>query len=143
MNPIDQLDHIAITVKSHRLLKTLLKENPKLEGIMRNSKNEIEARIGLREWVLDELRQRPQALAYYESRASGRDAFEADSFLDPDAQEFTMFVSTWNDGEAFEGAVVSFDGPRIATYYVTKRSDEEPKLLVAFNEEGEGVFSCE
>jgi lysine 2,3-aminomutase len=82
MNPIDQLDHIAITVKSHRLLKTLLKENPKLEGIMRNAKNEIEARIGLREWVLDELRQRPQALAYYGSRASGRDAFEALSWSD-------------------------------------------------------------
>jgi lysine 2,3-aminomutase len=82
MNPIDQLDHIAITVKSHRLLKALLKENPKLEGIMRNAKNEIEARIGLREWVLDELRQRPQALAYYEGRASGRDAFEALSWSD-------------------------------------------------------------
>ena len=63
MRPIEQLDHIAITVKSHRLLKTLLKENPKLEGIMRNSKNEIEARIGIREWVLEELCQRPQALA--------------------------------------------------------------------------------
>jgi lysine 2,3-aminomutase len=82
MNPIDQLDHIAITVKSHRLLKTLLKENPKLEGIMRNAKNEIEARIGIRDWVLDELRQRPQALAYFEGSAVGREAFEALSWSD-------------------------------------------------------------
>ena len=82
MNPIDELDHIAISVKSHRLLKSLLKENPKLESIMRNSKNEIEARIGIREWVLDELRQRPQALAYYEGQATGRDAFDALSWSD-------------------------------------------------------------
>jgi hypothetical protein len=66
MTPIEELDRIAIDVKSHRLLKTLLKENPKLDEIMRNSKNEIEARIGLRDWVMEELRQRPQALAYYE-----------------------------------------------------------------------------
>jgi lysine 2,3-aminomutase len=82
MNPIDELDRIAITVKAHRLLRQLLKENPKLEEILRNSKNEIEARIGIREWVLDELRQRPQALAYYEGRSSGRAAFEALSWSD-------------------------------------------------------------
>jgi lysine 2,3-aminomutase len=82
MNPIEQLDRIAITVKSHRLLKTLLKENPKLEEIMRNSKNEIEARIGIREWVLEELRERPQALAFYEGEATGRQAFEALSWSD-------------------------------------------------------------
>ena len=29
MRPIDELDRIAITVKSHRLLKALLKENPR------------------------------------------------------------------------------------------------------------------
>jgi len=82
MNAMDQLDRIAITVKAHRLLRQLLKENPRLEEILRNSKNEIEARIGIRNWVLDELRQRPQALAYYEGRSSGREAFEALSWSD-------------------------------------------------------------
>ena len=77
MTPIDELDQIAINVKSHRLVRTLLKENPKLEQILRNSKNEIEARIGIREWVLEELSQRPQALAYYEARSADRQAFEA------------------------------------------------------------------
>ncbi len=94
MNPIDELDHIAITVKSHRLLKALLKENPKLESIMRNSKNEIEARIGIREWVLDELRERPQALAYYEGQASGRDAFDALSWSDYAAIRLLDYVDT-------------------------------------------------
>jgi lysine 2,3-aminomutase len=82
MTPIEELDRIAIDVKSHRLLKTLLKENPKLDEIMRNSKNEIEARIGLRDWVMEELRQRPQALAYYEGTHSDRAAFESLSWSD-------------------------------------------------------------
>ena len=55
MKPIEELDRIAITVKSHRLLKTLVHENPKLEEILRNSKNEIEARVGIKNWVLEEL----------------------------------------------------------------------------------------
>lgn len=82
MNLIEELDHIAINVRSHRLVKTLLKENPKLEQILRNSKNEIEARVGIREWVLEELQQRPQALAYYEGRNSNREGFEALSWSD-------------------------------------------------------------
>jgi lysine 2,3-aminomutase len=82
MDAIDQLDHIAITVKAHRLLRQLLKENPRLEEILRNSKNEIEAHVGIREWVVEELRERPQALAYYEGRSSGREAFEVLSWSD-------------------------------------------------------------
>ncbi|MGD2135600.1 MAG: hypothetical protein PVF27_05540, partial [Gemmatimonadales bacterium] len=77
MTPIEDLDRIAINVKSHRLLKTLLSENPKLEEIMRNSKNETEALVGVRNWVLEELRDSPRALAYYEGRRAGREAFEA------------------------------------------------------------------
>ena len=82
MTLIDELDHIAINVKSHRLVRTLLKENPKLEQILRNSKNEIEARIGIREWVMEELSQRPQALAYYEGSSVDRQSFEALSWSD-------------------------------------------------------------
>jgi len=100
MTPIEQLDRIAIDVKSHRLLKTLLKENPKLEEIMRNSKNEIEARIGIREWVLEELRQRPQALAFYEGTATGREAFEALSWSDFAAIRLLDYVD--HAGRQFE-----------------------------------------
>jgi lysine 2,3-aminomutase len=99
MMPIDELDHIAINVKSHRLVKALLKENPKLEHILRNSKNEIEARIGIREWVLEELGQRPQALAYYEGRSQSRDAFEALSWSDYAAIRLLDYVD--NAGRQF------------------------------------------
>ena len=126
MNPIEQLDRIAINVKSHRLLKTLLKENPKLEEIMRNSKNEIEARIGIREWVQEELRQRPQALAFYEGEASGREAFEALSWSDYAAIRLLDYVD--HAGRQFEdlnlrGAIaVSTPGiPRVKMRNATKK----------------------
>jgi lysine 2,3-aminomutase len=99
MTPFEQLDHIAINVKSHRLLKTLLKENPKLEEIMRNSKNEVEACVGVRNWVLEELRERPQALAYYEAEHPDRAAFEALTWGDLAAIRLLDYVD--NDGRDF------------------------------------------
>jgi lysine 2,3-aminomutase len=76
MTTIEDLDRIAISVKSHGLLETLLRENPKLADILRNSKKGIEASVGVREWVLEELRQSPEALAYHECRGSDRALFE-------------------------------------------------------------------
>ena len=61
-----KLDKIAISTKSHRLLKKLLQENPKLEEVMRNSRNETEALIGVKNWVMDELKSKPLVLEYYE-----------------------------------------------------------------------------
>jgi lysine 2,3-aminomutase len=69
MTTIEELDRIAISVKSHGLLKTLLNENPKLADILRNSKTEIEASIGVRDWVLHELGHHPESVRYY---ADGR-----------------------------------------------------------------------
>jgi len=72
-----ELDKIAINVKSHKLLKKLLKENPKLEEIMRSSRNETEALIGVRNWVLEELERSPNAIKYYKTKHSDRKMFEA------------------------------------------------------------------
>lgn len=99
MREIKQLDHIAITVKSHRLLKTLLNENPKLEEIMRNSKNETEALVGVRNWVMEELRKSPAALAYYEGRRSDRETFEALKWSDYAAIRLLDYID--NAGRGF------------------------------------------
>jgi len=77
MSTIAELDRIAITVKSHRLLQRLLKENPKLEEIMRKAMNETEALVGVRNWVLDEVRDRPAALAFYASEHPTPEGFHA------------------------------------------------------------------
>lgn len=71
MSEMQQLDRIAISVKSHRLLNKLLKENPKLEEIMHSSRNETEALIGVRDWVLADLKDRPEAYNYYNNTGAG------------------------------------------------------------------------
>ena len=77
MAETEVLDKIAINVKSHRLLRQLLEENAPLEDIMRSSRNEIEALVGVRNWVGDSLRDRPAARRFYESARPGREDFEA------------------------------------------------------------------
>ncbi|MCP4750924.1 MAG: KamA family protein [Proteobacteria bacterium] len=74
---IPELDRIAISVKSHRLLKTLLNENPTLEEIMRASRNETEVLVGVKNWVMSELKTSPEAIKFYESETSGRQSYEA------------------------------------------------------------------
>ena len=70
------LDRIAINVKAHRVLKQLLKENPVLEEIMRNARNETEALIGVKDWVSGILDSRPEAYKFYRGEVNGREAFE-------------------------------------------------------------------
>jgi lysine 2,3-aminomutase len=77
MTTLADLDRIAINVKSRRLLNQLLEENTRLAEIMHGARNETEALVGVREWVMDVLRSRPLALAYYESEHPSRQEFEA------------------------------------------------------------------
>ncbi|MBN2281497.1 MAG: KamA family protein [Candidatus Marinimicrobia bacterium] len=71
MSSYENLDKIAINVKSHRLLSKLLNENPKLEKIMNQSKNETEALVGVKEWVLHELKKNETAYRYYQGQLKG------------------------------------------------------------------------
>ncbi len=77
MTTLAELDRIAINVRSRKLLNQLLEENPRLAEIMHGARNETEALVGVREWVMDALRSRPHALAYYESKHPSRESFEA------------------------------------------------------------------
>jgi len=76
MATYQDLDRIAITVESHRLLNQLLDENPQMEKIMRNARNETEALIGVRNWVLEGLEARPAALDFCRSESPDRGLFE-------------------------------------------------------------------
>jgi len=67
---IHDLDKVAISVKSHRLLKKLLQENPRLEKIMHYSKTEIEALLGVRSWILEELEDNLTAMDFYKGQRS-------------------------------------------------------------------------
>ena len=65
MSEVHELDKIALNVKSRKLLKKLLKENEKLEEIMVNAQNEVEALIGIKNWVTELLNRNPKAEKYY------------------------------------------------------------------------------
>lgn len=77
MSPkIAELDRIAISVRSHKLLKRLLMENPKLEEIMRNAKNEVEALIGVKNWVLEEIGNKPLVYQFYQMKSGQEERHE-------------------------------------------------------------------
>ncbi len=82
MSYLYELDKIAISVKSHRLLKQLLKENPKLEEIMFGAKNETEALIGVKNWVLKILKDNTAAIKYYENGISSGVSFKQLNWAD-------------------------------------------------------------
>ena len=95
-----KLDKIAITVKSHRLLKELLRENSHLQEIMRNARNETEALIGVRNWMLSYLKSRTVAYSFYKGTDTGRDAFEQLTWQDYAAIRILDYVD--NAGREFE-----------------------------------------
>jgi len=76
MTEIEKLDRIAIDVRSHKLLKLLLNENPELEEILRNSKNETEVVVGVREWIERNLKDREEAFRFYHARHPKRELFD-------------------------------------------------------------------
>ena len=78
----ENLDKVAISVRSHKLLNQLLEENPRLKKIIEESENETEARTEVRNWVLNELQSRPTAMKFYKREETGHKAFEALSWSD-------------------------------------------------------------
>ena len=76
MSEIEKLDKIAISVRSHRLLSQLLKENPVLETIMRQSRNETEALVGVKNWILTDHKSRKNAIKYQADKQPHREKFD-------------------------------------------------------------------
>ncbi|MCP4751126.1 MAG: KamA family protein [Proteobacteria bacterium] len=77
MPTIEELDKIAINLRSHKLLKQILKENPKLEEILRNAGNETDVLEGIGNWVRESLRSRPHVLDYHRRESSGHGAYSS------------------------------------------------------------------
>jgi lysine 2,3-aminomutase len=77
MTEIEKLDRIAINVRSRKLLYKLLDENPEFEEILRNSKNETEVVVGVREWIEQSFKDRENAFRFYHAQHSGRELFDS------------------------------------------------------------------
>lgn len=97
---VHELDKIAISVKSHMLLRNLLKENPTLDEIMRNARNETEALIGVRNWILEILKKNNNAYAFYTRSSIGRESFEKLEWKDLAAIRILDYID--NAGREFD-----------------------------------------
>ncbi|HYW95816.1 MAG TPA: KamA family protein, partial [Bacteroidales bacterium] len=83
MKEIEKLDRIAISVRSHRLLKILMNENPELEKIMQNSKNETEVLVGVKHWIKNGFEDREQVIRdFYYSDRRDKELFEKLQWFD-------------------------------------------------------------
>ncbi|MBU8893731.1 MAG: KamA family protein [Bacteroidales bacterium] len=97
---VHELDQIAISVKSHMLLRKLLRENPVLDEIMRNARNETEALIGVRNYILEELKKHKDAYRFYKREAIGRETFEKLEWKDFAAIRLLDYID--NAGREFD-----------------------------------------
>lgn len=99
MSEINELDKIALSVKSRKLLKKLLKENEKLEEIMVNAQNETEALVGVKNWVLEILSENSKAKNYYEDGIESGISFKDLSWSDYAAIRLLDYIK--NAGRSF------------------------------------------
>lgn len=100
VSKVHHLDQIAISVKSHMLLKQLLKVNPVLEEIMRNAKNSTEALVGVRNWVVEELKKHKEAYQFYKREENGRITYEKLTWVDFAAIRILDYID--NAGREFD-----------------------------------------
>ena len=99
MNKIKKLEKVAISVKSLKILNQILKENPKLEQIMRKANNKSEALLGVKNWVLSYLNNRPKAVEFYQEDHNGREDFEELNWRDYGAIRLMDYID--NAGRKF------------------------------------------
>lgn len=69
-------EKIALSAKSLTLLRKLLRENPRLEEIVRSSQDINQAKDLIRDWAMEVINENSSALNYYSGSESGRGAFE-------------------------------------------------------------------
>jgi lysine 2,3-aminomutase len=95
-----RLEKIAISVKSHRILRQLLKENPEIESLMHEANDKEAAVEAMRRWITPYFEKNPHAMAYYSNQEKGREAFDKLSWSDYGAIRLMDYIQ--NAGRIFE-----------------------------------------
>ncbi|MFW6290577.1 MAG: KamA family radical SAM protein, partial [Mariniphaga sp.] len=76
------LDKIAINVHARKILLIILEENPELDQILRNSKDEQEAKAAIRQWVMPFLKKSPAAEAFLYDDNPGHELYSSLTWKD-------------------------------------------------------------
>lgn len=99
MNKIKQLEKVAISVRSLKILNLLLKENPRLKQIMLKANSKSEALLGVKKWAYEYICKRPIAFKYYKGKITGRQEFKKLSWRDYAAIRLLDYID--NAGQRF------------------------------------------
>ena len=94
-----RLDKIAINVHARRILLTILEENPELEKILRNAKDESEAMESVKEWILPMLKKNPDAETFYYREEHSHELFRKLNWEDFAAIRILDYIE--HAGEAY------------------------------------------
>lgn len=92
-------DKRGLDVKALRIVNLILIENPQVKEIFESSETSLEARLKLREWVLQYLNENPQTKNYYLKKARGHAALKKISFRDYAAIRLMDYLD--NEGRPF------------------------------------------
>jgi lysine 2,3-aminomutase len=76
------LNKVAISIKSHKTLKKILRENPDIAEILKKSRTLKDAEDAIRKIVMDYMKDRGDALAYYKEEKTGQEAYDKLSWQD-------------------------------------------------------------
>lgn len=82
MSKFKNLDKVAISIKSHKILQKILAENEVLTQILNESENETEVLVKVKKWIEQRIKQRPNAESYYKGTTKGREVYEKLSWED-------------------------------------------------------------
>ncbi len=99
MNKLLKKDRIGLDIKSLQVVKTLLYENPEIKIIFEGSETELEVRIKLREWVVEDMNKNPLTKNYYLKKARGMSVLKRISFRDKAALRLMDYLD--NEGRSF------------------------------------------
>ncbi|MBT6006691.1 MAG: KamA family protein, partial [Prolixibacteraceae bacterium] len=97
MNSIAIWDKVAISVRSRKILQTILQENPVLEKIMRNSESEIGAREATRNWILPILKRNTAAEEFYKNENNNLKLFSLLNWQDLAAIRILDYIDHANE----------------------------------------------
>lgn len=107
---VKDITKVAISIRSHRILQTFLKENPKVKEIFTHAQNLDEAVENLRTWILSFFEEHQNALDFYHEKETSREAFEKLQWKEIAAIRILDYID--NRGRTFED--LNLDGKEIS-----------------------------
>ena len=100
MNSLHFEDKVGLDVKTLKVVHKILIENPNIKEIFESSETYLEARLKLRQWLLEYLNSHPYALNYYLKKARGMSALKRISWRDYAVIRLMDYMD--NDGKSFK-----------------------------------------